>query len=149
MSSDIERYSKTSSVMDVKLEYNGKVYKFNLYKELKIDGNSTTNQLLTHTTSYAFVAMLHKKLIIRYKEASKALASNKNRLIPLIKNKYNMSSLKEAEAHLYKNNKVIKEKEKELLRLEEVKDLMEVVVRSFEYRKDLLQTLSANIRKER
>ena len=33
------KYAKTSDLMDIKVEYGGKAYKFNLFEETQIDEN--------------------------------------------------------------------------------------------------------------
>lgn len=144
----LSKYASQSKIMDISISYNNEVFKFNLNKELIISEHKLTNEVKTHVRSYAFIAMLHKKLIIKHKELNKKLKHKKDMMIPLVRKKYNYSTVKEAEAYLSKNKKLAK-MESELLHLEEVKDIMEVAVKSFEYRQELLRTLSANVRNEK
>jgi len=146
---NLYKYAETSKVMEIKVSYNGEVFEFNVYKELKIDKENMIKQLKNHATSYAFVAMLHKKILIKHKELHKKLSAKKTRMIPIVKKNKGYTSLKEAEAYLVTKDKKVKSMERSVLELEELKDLLEVCVRSFEIRKDLLQTISANIRNER
>ena len=135
-------------MMRVRLSYDGEEFDFNLAAELKINREGLDKELKNHATSYAFISMLHVKLVIKHKELNKSLAAKKNRKIPMVRKQQGLSSLKEAEAYLLKNDKKLRDGERELLALEELKDVLEIAVKSFEYRKDLLQTISANKRRE-
>lgn len=145
----LSKYASKSKIMDIKVAYGKEVFEFNLNSELKISEHKLTNDVREHVRSYAFIAMLHKKLIIKHKELSKTIKRDKDRLIPLVQKKHKYRTVKEAEANLLKHNKKLAKKEDELLYLEELKEVLEVAVKSFEYRQELLRTLSANVRNEK
>lgn len=144
--SKIIEYSKNSDLMKIKIEYGGKVYGFNLDEELQIAETFMAKNMKNQPRQYAFLAMLHKKLIILSRDTNQELSRKKNELMAKIKP--NFSTVKEADAHVAADKSVVALQNK-LLRIDEMVSTMEVAVRAFEMRKDLLQTLSANIRKER
>lgn len=132
--------------MDIHIKYNEHIFKFNLDQELRIGENRIAEHLKNHTRGYAFVAMLHKKLIIKVRDEQKNFNREKYKVLAHLKPNY--KTVKEAEANASKSVNLIK-LERSILELEEARDVLEVAVRTFEMRKDLIQTLSANIRKER
>ncbi len=144
--SKLVSYAESSPIMDIKIKYNDQVFAFNLDKELKVSEATVATHLKNQTRGYAFLAMLHKKLMIKVRDEQKAL--NRYKYSKLAQIKPNFSTLKEAEANMSSDIKLLK-MENSLLHLEEARDTIEVAVRAFEMRKDLIQTLSANIRKEK
>lgn len=143
--SKIISYSSVSPLMKVKVRYHGEIFEFNLDQELKIMESRVTAHLMNQARSYAFVAMLHKKLIIKARDQQRAI----NRARDLAVSRLSSSmQIMAAKAKAGSDKKVIK-LEDQLIEIEEARDTIEVCVRSFEMRKDLIQTLSANIRRER
>lgn len=140
-------FAETSQIMDIKVQYNKEVFEFNLDSELKIIESNINTHLKGHVRSYAFLSMLHVKLKIKYRDEQKSVARKKSRLMYKYKPLY--KTVTEAEAVMYKENKDLREMEDGVLRIEELRDVIEVCVRSFEQRATLLQSLSANNRKER
>lgn len=144
--SKLIKYAETSSIMEIKIKYNDQIFAFNLDKELRVSETNVAIHIKTQTRGYAFLAMLHKKLMIKVRDEQKALNRYKYGRLAEIKPKF--STLKEAEANMSSDKKLL-QLENDLLHLEEARDTIEVAVRAFEMRKDLIQTLSANIRKEK
>lgn len=140
-------FAETSKIMDVAVQYKEEKFEFNLDAELKISESSINSHLKGHVRGYAFLSMLHVKLKIKYRDQGKRIQRLKSKLIYKYKPLY--KTVTEAEAVMYKEHKELREMEDDLLRIEELRDIIEVCVRSFESRKDLLQSLSANNRKER
>ena len=143
--SKLIEYSSTSPIMDIKIKLNDKVYAFNLDKELRISENRVGAHLMNQARSYAFVAMLHKKLIIKVRDHQKHIARVRDLAISRHTDSMGIMAAKAKSA----NDPKLKKLEDELMHIEEARDTIEVCVRSFEMRKDLIQTLSANIRKEK
>lgn len=131
--------------MDIKIKLGDKVYAFNLDKELKMSENRVSIHLMNQARSYAFVAMLHKKLIIKARDQQKAISRARDLAISKYLSDNGVMAAKAKSA----NDPRVKKLEDDLLHIEEARDTIEVCVRSFEMRKDLIQTLSANIRKEK
>ena len=143
--SKLIEFSSTSPIMDIKIKLNDKVYAFNLDKELRISENRVGAHLMNQARSYAFVAMLHKKLIIKVRDHQKHIARVRDLAISNHTDSMGIMAAKAKSA----NDPQLKKLEDELMHIEEARDTIEVCVRSFEMRKDLIQTLSANIRKEK
>jgi len=131
--------------MDIKIKLNDKIYSFNLDKELRISENRVSIHLMNQARSYAFVAMLHKKLIIKVRDHQKHIARARDLAVSRHTHTMGIMAAKAKSA----NDPALKKLEDELMHIEEARDTIEVCVRSFEMRKDLIQTLSANIRKEK
>jgi len=131
--------------MDIKIKLNDKVYAFNLDKELKISENRVGIHLMNQARSYAFVSMLHKKLIIKARDQQREISRAKDAAISKWAETMQITAAKAKAA----NDLKVKKLENDLMQIEEARDTIEVCVRSFEMRKDLIQTLSANIRKEK
>lgn len=143
--SKLIEYSSTSSIMDIKIKLNDKVYSFNLDKELKISESRVGVHLMNQARSYAFVAMLHKKLIIKARDQQREISRAKDSAVSKWAETMQITAAKAKAA----NDLKVKKLENDLMQIEEARDTIEVCVRSFEMRKDLIQTLSANIRKEK
>jgi len=145
--SKLIKYAETSPIMDIKIKYNDQIFSFNLDAEVKVSENNIALHLKNQTRGYAFLAMLHKKLIIKVRDEQKAYNRIKGEELAKLTSGEGGAKWK-AEAALASIPKLVK-MERAILELEESRDILEVTVRAFEMRKDLIQTLSANIRKER
>lgn len=147
----LKRYAAESRLMNIRIRYGEDVYSFNLYKELIVDENKINNEIKDQPSGYAFLGMLHKKLIRKAKDRERELEKIYAQLFVNCKKKIDPSTGK-----LYSND-VVKEMVildsqygealKIFLKAQDDRDDIETCVRSFEERKDLIQTLSANIRK--
>jgi hypothetical protein len=140
-------YAETTDIMKMKVQYNKQTFSWDMFEELKIVETKLNSHVKGQTTSYAFLAMLHVKLKIKHRDQIKHVKRMKDGLMVKYKGKY--KTVTEAEAFMYSNHKELKEQEDKALQIEELKDLLEVCVRAFEQRKDMLQSLSANVRKEK
>ena len=141
--SRINRYASKSKLMVVEVLWGDELIKFNLYKELRIDENNMDHELKEHASNYAFLSMLHKKLIIKAKWQERE--TKKIRAIRHIKLRAIKDTVKEAEIALEKDKVYLKAYKKQL-EVEDIKETIEVCVKAHEERKDLLQTLAANLR---
>jgi hypothetical protein len=153
----LKKILKTNKVTVIKLEFNGEKYLFNLDSEIAITKENLDGDIITQPRSYAFLSVLHKKLIAK----AKNLEVDMNRIYSKVYYKY----LTSTDTHYYKKmssyptTTVAKElamKDLEYIEIcrafikaEEDRDIAEVCVKAFEQRAFLLQTLSANQRKER
>ena len=151
--SRLQSLSSTSSLMEISLTYGDEKITFNLKEELKIDENIINRELKEQPSSYAFIAMLHKKLVRRSldsdKKADRAFAK------AFIKNK---TSVDQSTGRVM-SKEVAKEKaeldpiyiklQKQSSQSKEDADVIYVAVRSFEQRQLLIQTISANLRREK
>lgn len=139
-------YAKTSSIMNIKVEFNKKVYEFNLDEELRISEDNLNTEVKTHVRSYAFIAMLHKKLSIALNEQQQDLKRliNSKLTQQMSKGETKITAAKAATT----NDVSVVAKERLIAQMEEVRDYLGVAVSAFSIRKDLLQTLAANTRIE-
>jgi len=147
----LRKYASSSSLMDIKITYGNETFEFNLFEELVVDENRINREIQEQPSSYAFLAMLHKKLFRiskdkkmemekayarAYMKAKSQIDSDTNRLYP--KESAKEMATKSPNYHLairYYHQ------------AEEDWGVIDACVKSFEQRKDLIQTLSANIRK--
>lgn len=146
-----------SSIMQVNIIYNGEKIKFNLNEELKIVESRMQNDLTNQPRVYAFLSTLHKKLIIQFEQ----LEAQKSKQYGKLFNNYKLSkTTKHYEAfkkppsddvcsNLVNTNSIFTELVERTLQAKHDMLILGSIVRSFEQRADLLQTISANIRKER
>lgn len=145
--SKLTDYAKTADFMNVSLEIDGKPYKFNLDLQLAIIETKLSTQIKEQPRAYAFLCMLRNKVKIEYKKAVKELDRHKNSL-------YHAEVAKDAKAKVtnVKNavavNKQVIAMENKIEELENLRSVLDICVTSFEQRKDLLQTLSSNLRQE-
>lgn len=138
--------------MDITINYNGKDYKFNLFNETSIDEDNINTALKTHISSYAFLAMLHKKCI----KAKKSLDSDRKRVYAQEYEKIK-DLVNESTGRVYSND-FAKLKVERTMKYRKIDracqaaehnvEILEVCVKVYEDRKDLLQSLSANLRRE-
>jgi len=148
----INKYASTSALMNVKIKYGEESYIFNLYEEIIVDENKINSEIRDQPTGYAFLSMLHKKLIRKAQDKKTELDKVHATLFlhfkdELDKNTGRANSNDVAESKVlldanYLNHLAAYDK------AQDERDTIEVCVKAFEQRKDLIQTLSANIRKE-
>ena len=150
--SKLSKYASRSGLMDIKIQLGEEVFTFNLYEELAITEARINAELLTQPSSYAFVGMLHKKLLRsiddRKLEATKAWS----RAYLWWKNEKNDYDKPYSDDYCRAQADIDKEYLDAVAAWNDLKEkasVLEICVRSFEDRKDLIQTISANNRKER
>lgn len=147
----LKNYAIKSSIMEIYIELGDEVFKFNLNEELMISEQRIESEIMTQSNSYAFLAMLHKKLIKATKDSemessrvySQQYLNWKQDIDPETQKPYNNDQAK-AYAEV---SKKFQDAQKKWVELQEKCNVLETCVRAFEMRKDLIQTLSANIRK--
>jgi hypothetical protein len=140
------KYASTSAIMNIKVEYNKKVIEFNLDEELRISEDNLNGEVKGHVRSYAFLAMLHKKLSIALNEKRQELRRLSNSKLSELSKKSEIK-VTVAKAQVSGDKSVIF-LEREIAQMDELTDYIGVAVNAFSIRKDLLQTLAANTRKE-
>jgi hypothetical protein len=139
--------------MDVSIRYGEEKFKFNLFEELIINENKINTELKEQPSSYGFISMLQKKLIRRMKDKEREKDKTYGRLY--LKYKGELAE----ETGRYTSDEVAKQKAivnpeyqkslEDLFMAEEEVGIITSCVRAFEQRSDLIQTISANLRKER
>lgn len=149
----LKAYSLTSELMVVKIQYGDEKFVFNLGKEVEIKEGLEQEELINQPSAYAFLTSLHKKLLKEQSllkiQEKKAYAHAYLKYKEEINNntsRPNSDDTAKAKAEL--NIKYL-DKQKLLINITYEVQIIEACVRAFEQRKDILQTLSANQRKER
>lgn len=131
----------------ISVKYKGKIITINITKELAIDENILNNQLKNTPSSYAFLCLLRDKYIKRRDllEREKNFAYSSAWLF-----------YKESDSRLNNDtvtNKALTNKkyislEKRYLRLVDKTNRLISICKAYESRERILQTLSANLRKQ-
>ena len=153
MSKKILVLAKETNLMDISIKYGEETFRFNLYDELKVDEENLTAGLKTQPTKYAFLTTLRAKLTRvcsnlereakrAYAEAYQELKSGNN---PTTSRAYTNEDARTAAETSPRYLKVLSK----LSKAQEDRDVIDGAVRAIEQRKDVLQTISANRRKER
>ena len=145
------KYSETSTLMGITIEYNGEKINFNLFDEIVVDENKINHEIKVQPSSYAFLNMLYKKLIRVSKDKEKTMERKyahlfikyKSETDPLTNRPFNNDIAME----MVKKNKEYQKSLTDYHDAQHNADILEVCVKAFEQRYSLIQTLSANIRK--
>lgn len=151
MTKKLKQYN-SSKLMEISITHKGEKFSFNLFEELKIRNEILMNgDLKTQSSYYGFLMLLHKKLLTTFEE----LKAERKRIYGVLFFKakgrvLNNRPLSDdlSKAWVEKNPKYLKA----TLNCIKAKDQADTIlscVRAFEQRKDLLQTLSSNVRKEK
>lgn len=151
MSKRLQAYGD-SPLMIIRITHEGEKFTFNLYKELRIRNESLMNKDLQQQPSYyGFLMVLHKKLLSSFEELKSDRKKTYGQLFFKAKGeKLNGRPLSDdlAKAWVEKHSKYILAT-RACITAKDQADTVYSCVRAFEQRKDLLQTLSSNIRREK
>ena len=147
----LNKYALESALMDITISYGNEKFEFNLFKELVIDENKIDSEIKEQPTSYAFLSMLHKKLIRVMSDKEREADKKYWALFLLFKSEIDKNTGKPisndvAQAKARKDSGY-QEKLKAYHTAELNCSIIEACVKGFEQRGSLIQTLSANIRK--
>lgn len=152
MSKRLQKYASSSDLMDIQIFYGDERFKFNLYEEVVIDENKIESEIKDQPTSYSFLAMLRTKLKRALADAEFEQNKTYGRLFNQHKSKIDRNSGRVpgddtvvARVYTEEDYEGVSEKVRDL---QHKVNIIDTCVRSFEQRKDLIQTLSANLRKE-
>ena len=147
----VRKYAKTSDLMNVKITFKAESFHFNLFEELRIDEDTINKEIQEQPSAYAFLAMLHVKLIRVAKdkkaEMEKAYAKRYTHYKGTIDEDTNRPYPKEYAKEMAVKSNSFNEAIQVYHQAEENAGVIGACVKSFEQRKDLIQTLSANLRK--
>lgn len=144
--------------MDFEIQIGDELVKFNLYEELRIrKGPDFENSVTDHAVIYGYLKTIQSRIIEEFDLAEHRLESTYNRLYKKYKspinNPYFLKTKKmptdDLSASLAKSHQsYIKAKENFITAKRAMNDFYGII-RAFEAKKDLIQTLSANQRKEK
>lgn len=140
---------KISEIRDdvISVKYKGKLVTINITKELSIDENIINSQLKNIPSSYAFLCLLRDNLIKKRDtlEREKNIAYNKAWLF--YKESDNRLNNDTANHKAMVNPKYLSIEERYLKAVHKANKLISIC-RAYESRERIIQTLSANIRKQ-
>ena len=150
--SRLQSLSTSSSLMDISVVYGDEKITFNLREELIINENIINRELKEQPSSYAFIAMLHKKLVRRSvdadKKADRAFAKAFIKFKTSVDTSTSRVTSKEVAKEQAELDPIYIKLQKSASQAKEEADIVYVAVRSFEQRQSLIQTISANLRRE-
>lgn len=140
---------KISEIRDdiISVKYKGKIVTINITKELSIDENIINSQLKNVPSSYAFLCLLRDNLIKKRDtlEREKNIAYSKAWLF--YKESDNRLNNDTANHKAMVNPKYLSIEERYLKAVHKANKLISIC-RAYESRERIIQTLSANIRKQ-
>lgn len=140
---------KISKIRDdiISVKYKGKIVTINITKELSIDENIINSQLKNIPSSYAFLCLLRDNLIKKRDtlEREKNIAYSKAWLF--YKESDNRLNNDTANHKAVVNPKYLSIEERYLKAVHKANKLISIC-RAYESRERIIQTLSANIRKQ-
>lgn len=147
----ILKYSFQSDLMNIIIKYGDENITFNLYSEVQVNENQINKEIQEQPSIYGFLGMLHKKLIRVAQDKKKEMEKTYSSVYVKWKAKVDENTGRVT------SNELAKEKTNLSTRYQKViaeynkanheAEIIEVCVKTFEQRKELIQTLSANIRK--
>ncbi len=144
--------AKTSNLMMLTINNGEELFTFNLYEELKLSKLSHKDNIISQPPIYGFLTMNLHKLELRRNTLEISLERARAKSLKIWKDKINPHTRRPHTDDYCKAMVELDKKVKELsIQYINIKyDLgrIQACVRAFEQRKDLLQTLSANDRKE-
>lgn len=148
----INQYAESSTLMRIKVEHQGEKFEFNLFEELQINESIIAKEIKNQPNSYAFLSMLHVELQYLLSKAKVSEEKIYDRLYVLYKGKINKATGRPnpddvAKALAGQHSKYIKARNKTISLSKQLGTIANCV-KAFEQRSSLLQTLSANKRKE-
>lgn len=147
----LSNYRK-SDINIIDVTYGGKRFRFNIWQEVKITEANVEAEIKGQSSRYAFVFVLHKKLLARFEELKQERKALYGSLLSKAKSRVQKNGrpfTDDAAKGWVDNQGLYRQITKKTIKAREDADVLLGVVRAFEQRKDLIQTLSSNLRKER
>ena len=140
-----------SDLMVIDITFNGKRYKFNMYDELQVKEGRLNSDIKTHASSYAFLTQLlvHLETQVEELEEEKKYALDTAYVKYKKQTNGNRPITDDLAKALSNKSKLHQKALGKLITARHNKNLILRAVRSYEAKKDLLQSLSANIRNEK
>lgn len=147
MKNKLYKYASSTDIMDVCINFNGQKIKFNLYQELIIIEDVVNREVKNQSVSYAFLLILHKRLLAKLADAEFNLKKAKAKLWATSKDGQEKRVTKDDIKSQIDSNPKILLKEKQVNDLQADCNILEACVKAFDQRSNQLQTLSANLRR--
>lgn len=151
--SSIDNILDKSNILDLDITIDGKDYKIDMRKQLEISAEGITEAITNGPTYYAFLSALLQRALVEKRSRERKKNTVYGKLFNEYKSNYDTSqyprgiSNELVSAKIDRNIKYIKAvKEHEQITAQV--DLLTMYVRAYEQRTSLIQTLSANLRRE-
>lgn len=145
------RYAEKSDLMNIMIVHGDETFKFNLNEEVIVNENRINSEIKEQPSAYAFLGMLHKKLIRKAKDKERTMKKIYAVMYIGFKGEIDEQTNRPTANDLAKEKAIASPRYqrsvKEYIRVQHESEVLEVCVLSFEQRSSLIQTLSANIRK--
>jgi hypothetical protein len=141
---------RRSSVNRISINYGGEKITFSLWNEVKIDEAAIERELKDQPSHYGFLLLLQKKLNTRFEQLKRARERRYGRLLIKAKEKRvgpRLMNDETAKAWVVSRKSYVKITNM-CIKAKDDADTIYAAVRAFEQRKDLLQTISSNRRRE-
>lgn len=141
---------RASKIPYIRIKYGEELLKFNLFDELRINENLLDKEVKDQPGYYGFLLLLHKKLLTRFETLKNERVKIKAQLFVKYKEKIGNGGRPlndETVKAMVDKDKKFQEITEQCIKARDDADTIYACVRSFEQRKDLIQTLSSNNRK--
>lgn len=148
---DISKY-RSSPINVINLRYGKETITINLARATKISESNLENEIKKQPSYYAFLSMLHKRLLTQFELAKLARKKEYGRLYAIAKDRKGSNGryLSESAIKVWiESHKKYVSKSETCIHLRDNADQLFTAVRAFEMRANLMQTFSSNLRKER
>lgn len=142
---------KGSTIFTINIKYGKEKINFNLAKELKFTPEAINGDLKTQPTKYGFCLLLHKSLLTEFEKAKADRKRIWGKLYFKAKEQKSNGrpySDELCKAYVEKHPNYIKASTR-CIEVKDWADKMFSCIRAFEQRKDLMQTISSNMRQEK
>lgn len=150
--SKLLKQAEVSKLNRIKIEDGNSTFTINIYKELRVDEEVINDEIANHTRVFGYLSMLHNQLVEEVKSKELAADKLKGNLSKDFENQKNPSTSRPFSKDAINNRLLANPKYYKLLKgiiaLERKRDDIKTCLKSFEQRKDLIQTISANRRVE-
>lgn len=147
--SRLNKFSK-SDLMNIKITYNGEIFRFNLYDEVRISEASLNKEIKVQPSYYGFISMLHTRITNDYNRLlhKRDLIGDKLFLRAkktLVNGRFTSDDVATKTMATHPKYVALEDK---VLATKATLNILNTCLKSFEQRKDLLQTLASNIRRQ-
>lgn len=152
MSKKLDKYLRKSSIDEVVLDYKGEKFIFKLSEELQINEKKINSEIKDQPSYYGFLKLLQSKLISEKEDNERKVDYIYARLYKLNSEKINPKTKRffsdKAVIQLVLQNDKYNKALKKAIKSREDLNIINSCVRAFEQRAELIQTISANLRRE-
>jgi hypothetical protein len=143
---------KSSKINEIKIKYDGETFKFNLNEELSINPKKINEQLKEQPSYYGWLLLLRNRLLTMSEDLERQVdkvyssiyLATSDKINPKTNRPYSDKAAVQKALGSEKYNDI---KAKQLKAKQNFNDI-NAVVRAFEQRANLIQTLSSNLRSE-